>query len=139
MELSWLNEFEDPYLKKPSGQGVFLAGVLLGFVASCQKGKGSHLNDAPLFKKLPFGKLQRRDLKRQLGELPMLLKAYDIPYQRQLTDISGQAAEHLLQDDHRMGVDGNFVFTNAFLNAWKYFYRLFPELKKSDQMEEETA
>lgn len=139
MNISWLTAFEDPYLQSPSGKGVFLAGVLLGFVASCQKGKGTHLNDAPLFKKLPFGKLQRRDLKRQLGELPMLLKAYNIPYQRQLTEISGMATEFLLQDDRRMGVDGNFVFTNAFLNAWKYFYRLFPELEKTDQLKEETA
>ena len=30
-----------------------------------------------------------------------------------------------------MGVDGNFIFTNAFLNAWKYFYQLSPELKKT--------
>lgn len=139
MNESWLTEFKDPYLQSPSGKGVFLAGVLLGFVASCQKGRGSQLNDAPLFKKLSFGKLQQRDVKRQLGELPMLLKAYNIPYQRQLTELSGQASELLLKDDRQMGVDGNFVFTNAFLNAWKYFYRLFPELEKTDQLKEETA
>jgi len=137
MDINWLNEFQDPYLKKPSGRGVFLSGILLGFVASCQGGKGSHLNDAPLFKKLAFGKLQRRDLKRNMSELPMLLKAYDIPYQRRLIEISGRASELLLQDDREMSTDGNFVFTNAFLNAWKYFYRLFPELKKTEQVEEE--
>lgn len=137
MDITWLTKFEDPYLQKPAGKGVFLSGVLLGFIASCQGGKGSHLNDAPLFKKLAFGKLQRRDLKRNMGELPTLLKAYDIPYQRQLTEISGQASEFLLQDDREMSIDGNFVFTNAFLNAWKYFYRLFPELKKTEQVEEE--
>jgi len=139
MDMTWLTQFEDPYLKKASGKGVFLSGVLLGFVASCQGGKGSHINDSPLFKKLAFGKLQRRDLKRIMGELPMLLKAYDIPYQRQLTEISGQASEHLLQDDREMSIDGNFVFTNAFLNAWKYFYQLFPELIKKEQAEEKLG
>ncbi len=139
MNLTWLDEFNDPYMKKPAGRGSFLSGVLLGFVASCQKGKGSALSDAPLFKQLSFGKLQVRDLKRHLGQLPMLLKAYPIPYQRQLTEISGQAAEFLLKDDRELGVDGNFIFTNAFLNAWKYFYRLFPEIQSEKDSEEETA
>ncbi|MDY6868290.1 MAG: TM1802 family CRISPR-associated protein [Chloroflexota bacterium] len=138
MNMEWLLGFEDPYLKKPSGKGVFLAGVLLGFVASCQKDKGGHLNDAPLFKKLAFGKLQIRDVKRYLSELPMLLKAYDIPYQRQLVEISGAATEFLMQDDRPMGVDGNFVFTNAFLNAWKYFYQFYPALQNKETNEEET-
>jgi hypothetical protein len=138
MNLDWFEKFEDPYLQKPAGQGVFLSGVLLGFVASCQGGKGSRLNDAPLFKQLPFGKLQQRDLKRHMAALPTLLTAYEIPYQRQLTEISATAVELLLQDDRPMGVDGNFIFTNAFLNAWKYLYRLYPELKKSDQPQEET-
>jgi hypothetical protein len=139
MDITWLTEFEDPYLKRSSGKGVFLSGVLLGFVASCQRGKGSQINDAPLFKKLAFGKLQSRDLKRIMGELPMLLKAYDIPYQRQLSEISGQASEFLLQDDREMGIDGNFVFTNAFLNAWKYFYLLFPDIVKKEQSEEKLG
>jgi len=139
MNVNWLNEFDDPYLQNPSGKGVFLCGVLLGFVASCQKGKGSHINDAPLFKKLSFGKLQRRDLKRHLGELPMLLRAYNIPYQRYLTELSAQASEKILQDNKDMGVDGNFVFANAFLNAWKYFYQIYPELRKTEEVKEETA
>jgi hypothetical protein len=139
MNLDWLDQFEDPYLKNPAGQGVFLSGVLLGFIASCQGGRGSRLNDAPLFKQLPFGKLQQRDLKRHLAALPTLLKAYDIPYQRQLTEISGAAVEQLLRDARSLGVDGNFIFTNAFLNAWKYFYRIYPDLKKTDQPLEETT
>ncbi len=137
MNLTWFDQFADPYLQRPAGKGVFLSGVLLGFAASCQRKKGSYLNDTPLFKKLNFGKLQLRDLKRHLGELPTLLKAYEIPYQRQLTELAGEAAEFLLQDNQTMGVDGNFIFTNAFLNAWKYFYLIFPDLKKKDETTEE--
>lgn len=139
MDMTWFSEFSDPYLQKASGKGIFLAGVLLGFVASCQRKEGGNLNDTPLFKKMTFGKLRKRDIKRHLSELPTLLKAYNIPYQRQLTEISGQAAEFMLQDDQDLGVDGNFVFTNTFLNAWKYFYRFYPELKKSNEIEEEAS
>ncbi len=122
MDLNWLEELKDPAIKKTGGRGAFLSGIVLGMVASCQVGKGGHINDAPLFKKLFFGKLQTRDIKRQLSEFPTQLKAYDIPYQKQLTELTGMAADSFLQTAYE-------------LNAWKYFYQAYPELKKNESGE----
>lgn len=36
MKLDFFDEFTDPYLKTKSGRGVFLAGVVLGFIARSQ-------------------------------------------------------------------------------------------------------
>ncbi len=129
MNIEWLEQFEDPYIKKDIGKGVFLSGVALGFIAACQNGKGSRINDSPLFKKLSFGKLQKRDLKRHLGDVPVLLKAYDIPYSYQVVELVKTASEFLLQSKEEMSVDGNFLFSTAFLNAWKYFLKIFDQIK----------
>ena len=138
MNLDWLNEFQDPYLQKPTGKGIFLSGIALGFIASCQKGKSKSIADAPLFKKLPFGKLQKRDIKRQLADIPVMLKAYEIPYPYEITNIANAAGELLLTGSEEMGIDGNFIFSLAFLNAWKYFYLLYPDHQKKDQNQMET-
>ncbi len=142
MNLTWLDEFRDPYLQKDVGKGVFLSGITLGMIASCQNGKGSKINDAPLFKKLSFGKLQKRDLKKQLAELPMLLRAYEIPYPRELIELAQTASELLLSGPEELGVDGNFLFSTGFLNAWKYFYKTYESLGSqktaSEKMNEEA-
>ena len=138
MNLEWMDKFNDRYLKEDTGRGVFLCGVTLGFIASCQRKKGSSINDAPLFKKLPFGKLQLRDLKRHMAEVPTALKAYDIPYQRQIRELSSTAGEMILSGKKDMGVDGNFIFSTAFLNAWKFMYQIFDiqTNNENDQKEE---
>jgi hypothetical protein len=137
VNLDWLESFTDPYIKKPIGKSMFLSGVVLGFIASCQNGRGSQINKAPLFKKMTFGKLQKRDLKRHLSEVPTLLNVYDIPYSYQITELTRLAGDYLLQSTEDMGVDGNFIYSTAFLNAWTYFYQIFPEIKSNTKPSEE--
>lgn len=129
MNLTWLDQFQDPYLKKDVGRGVFLSGVVLGLIAACQNGKGSQIENAPLFKKLTFGKLQKRDLKREMADVPKLLPAYSIPYPREIRELTGLANELLLSGVEDLGVDGNFIFSTSFLNAWKYFFKTYEALK----------
>lgn len=125
MKLEWLNEFSDPYLKTASGQGVLLSGIVLGMIAKYQVGKGEDIDAAPMFKQLMFGKMQRRDLLRHLSRVPELIRAYDIPYKSYLEQLCGKAGDLLLKGTSEMGVDGNFTFSVAFLNAYEYFWRVF--------------
>ncbi len=125
MKLDWLNEFSDPYLKTTSGQGVLLSGIILGMIARYQVSKEEEIDSAPMFKQLMFGKMQRRDLLRHLSRAPELIRAYDIPYKGLLEKLSGKAGDLLLKGTAEMGVDGNFVFSVAFLNASEYFWRIF--------------
>lgn len=125
MNIDWLNVFSDPYLKTPNGQGVFLGGILLGMIAKYQAGEGEGINSAPMFKQIVFGKMQRRDLLRHLSRVPELIRVYDIPYEGLLEQLSAKTGELLLKDSSEMGVDGNFAFSVAFLNASKYFWKIF--------------
>ncbi|MHB1127782.1 MAG: TM1802 family CRISPR-associated protein [Bacillota bacterium] len=134
MKLDWLEGFYDPYLKTPVGQGVFLGGIVLGMVAKYQVKKGDEIYSAPIYKQLMFGKMQRRDLLRHLSRVPELLRAYDLPFNFYFQQLSGKAGDLLLQGSGEMGVDGNFAFSVAFLNAYEYFWRIFgkPDDQKSD-------
>ncbi len=134
MNLDWLEGFSDPYLNTPVGQGVFLGGVVLGMIARNQISKGDEIDSAPLFKQIMFGKMQRRDLLRHLSRVPELLLAYDIKYKMYFRELTGKAGELLLRGRGEMGVDGNFAFSVAFLNANEYFWRIFgkPVLPKND-------
>ena len=67
-----------------------------------------------------------------------MLKAYEIPYSYEITNIANAAGELLLTGSEEMGIDGNFIFSLAFLNAWKYFYLLYPDHQKKDQNQMET-
>lgn len=125
MNIDWLENFADAYLKTSSGQGVFLGGIVLGMVAKHQVKKGDDIDSAPMFKQLVFGKMQRRDLLRHLSRVPELLRAYDIPYKNYIQQLSGRAGELLLRGSGEMGVDGNFAFSVAFINANEYFWRIF--------------
>ena len=115
MKLEWLNEFADPYLRTAGGQGVF-SGIVLGMAARYQVSKEEDIDAAPMFKQIMFGKMQRRDLLRHLSRVPELIRAYDIPY-RISEQLSGLAGDLLLKGTTEMGVDGNFAFSVAFLNA----------------------
>lgn len=137
MNLNWLEEFSDPYLKTYNGQGVLLSGIVLGMVAKYQVKIGENIDSAPMFKQIMFGKMQRRDLLRHLSRVPELLRAYDIPYKNYYQQLSGKAGDLLLKGTSEMGVDGNFVFSVAFLNAYEYFWRVFnkSENEKNDNGE----
>lgn len=125
MKIDWLNEFSDPYLKTLDGQGVFLSGIILGMIAKHQAGEGEGIDSAPVFKQIVFGKMQRRDLLRHLSRVPELIRVYDIPYKGYLEQLSGKTGELLLKGSSEMGIDGNFVFSVAFLNAYEYFWKIF--------------
>jgi hypothetical protein len=125
VKLEWLNDFSDPYLKTVSGQGILLSGIILGMIARYQVDKEQNIDSAPMFKQLMFGKMQRRDLLRHLSRVPELIRAYDIPYKGLMEKLSGKAGDLLLKGTAEMGVDGNFVFSVAFLNASEYFWRIF--------------
>jgi len=125
LKLDWLNEFSDPYLKTANGQGVFLGGIVLGMIAKYQVSKGEEIDSAPMFKQIMFGKMQRRDLLRHLSRVPELIRAYDIPYKGYLEQLSGKTGDLLLKGTSEMGIDGNFAFSVAFLNAYEYFWRIF--------------
>lgn len=77
MKVDFLNQYKDPYLQTAQGKGVFLAGVLLGYLALKQvEGKQSDIGKAPLFKQIQFGRLNFKTLKRHLARVPQLLAAY---------------------------------------------------------------
>jgi hypothetical protein len=133
MNLDWLEAFADPYLKTPVGQGVFLSGIVLGIITKYQVSKGESIDSAPMFKQLMFGKMQRRDLLRHLSRVPELIRAYDIPYKNYVRQLSGKAGELLLESSSEMGVDGNFAFSVAYLNAYEYFWKIFGKQDNENQ------
>lgn len=131
MELDFLNDFKDPYMRNPKGQGIFLAGVLLGYLAYKQAG-GKNEDDitkAPLFKQIQFGRMDMKTLKRLLARVPQLIAAYreDIgKSMNALTYLSARVMEMLLSDGaEELGIEGNFAFTTGFVNANNYYWKMF--------------
>jgi len=130
LKLDFLEHFNDPYLKKPEGKGVFLAGVLLGFIALNQVGRNKDkLGEAPLFKQIQFGRMNMKGLKKLLGRVPTLLQAYrenmrgSIPA---LNTLLGEVNRFLLEgESQELGTDGNFAFTAGFSNANDYYWKIF--------------
>jgi len=141
MKLDFFDSFEDPYLKTDSGKGIFLAGVTLGMLALGQS-EGS-IDSAPIFKQLNFGRMKKRDILRHIARVPELSKAYHLKYSGMIDSLCAKTGELLLLGSEReMGVDGNFVFSVAFLNARYYFWAIFKsdkENKESDHIIEEES
>lgn len=129
MNLDLFNDFKDPYLHTPQGQGAFLAGVLLGYIALRQvKGDKNNLEEAPLFKQMQFGRLDARSLKRTLARVPKLVAAYreDLKYTGLVNQLMGKTGELLSSGGSEdFGVEGNFAFSVGFTNAGRYFWKLF--------------
>lgn len=126
MNLEFFNEFHDRYLHTPQGQGVFLAGVALGQLATRQVGSGGKIDDSPLFKQMHFGKMAMRDLQRHLSRVPELTRAYNLTNAATIEMIMTRAGGLLFQagsDD--LGVKGNFAFTVAFMNSYEYVKKIF--------------
>mgnify|MGYP001052396830 CR=1 FL=1 len=127
MNLDFFDRFADPYLKTPTGRGVFLAGLILGVVASQQSERGS-VQDSPLFKQISFGRMQVRDIRRLLSRIPELSKAYGIRNPGRVSRLLAEAGNFLLEGDKKdLGVDGNFTFSVAFSNAWRFYKEIFPD------------
>ncbi len=128
MNLEWFSEFEDPYFRGPCGQGYFLAGVVLGMLAHHQaRQMNTSIGDAPLFKSIQLGRVDRYSLKRQLSRVATLMNAYGFGDER-LLNISREAMELIMKCGKDMGVDGNFVFSLGFIGAPDYYYnKIFPK------------
>lgn len=133
MRFDFFDDFADPYLKTESGKGVFCAGIALGMVALGQAGKEGTIDRAPLFKQMNFGRMKKRDISRHLARVPELTRAYHLDYAGMIESLTAQSGELLLRGNEReLGVDGNFAFSVAFLNAKKYFWVIFKSEKKSE-------
>jgi len=123
MNLDFFEEFSDPYLKENPGKGVFLAGVALGMMARGQVTSKEDLSNSPLFKQINFGRIQRRDLQRHLARVPELIRAYEMSYSGMIESLAAEAGRLLLEGQKKeLGVDGNFVFAVAFMNAPKFCF-----------------
>ena len=126
MDLSFFEQFSDDYLRKYEGKGVFLAGVTLGMLARGQVDKGESIANSPLFKQLNFGKMQLRDLKRHLARVPELTRVYKVRAPGWLEQLAAEAGSLMLKSGiSELGVNGNFAFSIAFLNAWLYYSAIF--------------
>jgi hypothetical protein len=128
MKLEFLDEFKDPYMRTPLGRGVFLAGVVLGYMARSQVAEERDISSAPLFKQLEFGRLNMKALKKLLARVPQLLAAYreSMKYSGFIASLAATANDLILQgEEQELGVEGNFAFTTGFAGAGKYFWRVF--------------
>jgi hypothetical protein len=128
MKLDFLDEFKDPYMQTPVGRGVFLAGVVLGYMARCQVEGEKDIASAPLFKQLEFGRLNMKALKKLLARVPQLLAAYreTMKYSALIAALAAEANGLILKGENQeLGVDGNFAFTTGFANASSYFWKIF--------------
>lgn len=128
MNLGFFNEFKDPYLQNEQGKGIFLAGVVLGYIAKCQAGSEKDIKNAPLFKQMQFGRMDMKNMKKQLARVPQLLAAYSdsIVASHLVSLLSAQAGKMILAGTGaELGTEGNFAFTVGFVNANSYFWKVF--------------
>lgn len=133
LNLTFLEGYADPYLLTEAGKGVFLSGVVLGILASQQS---KDITSAPLFKQINFGRMQMRDLKGFLARVQGLAKAYQVENFGRISMLAGAAQDRLLKDGSAdLGIDGNFVFASAFVNAWKYYKMIFPKSGEENEKE----
>lgn len=122
-DLRFLDSFEDKYMKTVQGKGVFLAGVVLGYMARLQVGSSDDVYNSPLFKQMNFGRMKIRDLKKHLSRVPELIKAYNMKYSGYLQQLANEAGAMILKGGgEELGVDGNFAFTVSFANASDFFW-----------------
>jgi len=128
VNLEFFKEFKDPYVQNEQGKGIFLAGVVLGYIAKSQAGSERDIKNAPLFKQIQFGRMDMKNLKKQLARVPQLLAAYSdsIIAHHLVSVLSAEAGKMILSGTGtELGTEGNFVFTVGFVNANSYFWKVF--------------
>lgn len=128
MKPAIFEEFNDPYLRQTQGQGVFLASIVLGYIARNQVAPEQDIKNSPIFKQIQFGRMSMKKLKRLMLRVPEIVAAEQdhIPANQFLFRIYNEANRHLLEGDGQdLGLDGNYVFTVGFGNAALYFWKLF--------------
>lgn len=139
MDVSFFGEFKDPYLGTEEGQGAFLSGVSLGMLARGQIAKGASIDSSPLYKQLRFGRLQRRNITALMSRVPELARATmgenSTGLAGMIESLCAKAGDLIMRGgDAELGVNGNFAFSVAFMNAPDYFYgKIF---KKKDKESE---
>ncbi|NLU49272.1 MAG: CRISPR-associated protein [Syntrophomonadaceae bacterium] len=137
MKLDFLEDFSDAYLKTDKGRGVFLAGVLLGYMAKCQVANEKDIKNAPLFKQIEFGRLDTNSLKKLMARVPKLIVAYDMKPAHFISALAAEAGKLMLgEGKNELGAEGNFAFTVGFGNATDYFWRLFKKQETSQETED---
>jgi len=137
MHLEFFDTFEDPYLKTETGRGIFLAGITLGMLALGQS--ADSIDSSPIFKQMNFGRMKKRDILRHMARVPELTKAYHMEYGGLVDALCAKAGEFLLKGTARdIGVDGNFAFSVAFLNARQYFWTIFKSDKDKKDVSESS-
>ena len=140
MRLEFFDEFQDPYMEGKGGQGVFLAGLVFGMIARGQVGKNGNIDASPMYKQLHFGRMQRRDLSRLMARVPELTRVYGLPYAGMIESLCGEAGKRLMEGlSDALGVDGNFAFSIAFLNATDYFWKIFKKQDAQDSAEKDQS
>ena len=134
MNFDFFDGFSDPYLKTDSGRGVFSAGVVLGMLAKGQS-NGSAIDSSPIFKQMNFGRMKKRDVAKHMSRVPELTRAYHLKYAELIEALTAYSGELLMKGtDRELGVDGNFIFSMAFLNANKYFWTIFKKKDKDEKV-----
>jgi hypothetical protein len=139
MNIEFFNEFKDPYLQTDEGKGIFLAGITLGMLAKGQLPKGVPIDSAPLYKQIRFGKLQKRNLMALISRVPELTRATldekNEGYAGMIESLCAKSGVLIIQGGGEdLGVNGNFAFSVAFLNAPDYFFgKIF---KKKDDAQD---
>lgn len=136
LRLDFFEDFQDPYLQKMEGRGIFLAGLVLGMISRGQVGKGGPIDASPMYKQLHFGRMQRRDLLRLMARVPELGRVYNISYAGMIESLCAEAGKLLMEGEpQELGVEGNFAFSIAFLNAPDYFFgRIFKKQAEEEGM-----
>lgn len=139
VHLNFFEDFQDPYLQKPEGRGIFLAGLVLGMIARGQVGKGGAIDASPMYKQLHFGRVQRRDFLRLMARVPELTRRYEnisSSLAGMIESLCAEAGKLLMEGKpQEIGVEGNFAFSIAFLNAPDYFFgRIFKKQAEEEGM-----
>jgi len=137
LNLEFFAELKDDYLQSAQGRGIFLGGVVLGYIAKCQAGSGKDIKSSPLFKQIQFGRMDMKSVKRLLSRVPQLLAAYseeiveEIVAPHLVSALAAEAGKMMLSSsESTLGTEGNFAFTVGFINANEYFWKVFRKEKE---------
>lgn len=118
---------------------MFLSGLVLGMIASKQVETGVAIDASPMYKQLHFGRMQRRDLLRLMARVPELTRRYEnisASLAGMIESLCAKAGKLLMEGEpQELGVEGNFAFSVAFLNAPDYFFgRIFKKQAEEEGM-----
>jgi hypothetical protein len=144
MNIDFFSDFKDPYLQTDEGKGIFLAGITLGILAKSQIATGEPIDSAPLYKQIRFGRLQKRNLMALWAKAPILIRTTlhetKVGYAGMIESLYAKSGELIIRGGETgLGVNGNFAFSVAFLNASDYFFgKIFEKKDNKKDNKQET-